>query len=142
MAAREGSEGRASVERPPSCSAWLDERWALDVLAVGATDAVVSACAAGDLAFALAAAGAGRVTHVALDAPAAALVALKQVAARELPVEGFRCFLGLDPAGRRVFFYHLLRGALAPDVRARWDRGEGTAGCASSFPGWTHPADT
>lgn len=67
----------------------------------------------GDLALDLAAAGL-EVRAVPTHADEAALMDLKFTAARLLPVQSVLSFLGLAHFGRRVWFYHHLRGALRP----------------------------
>lgn len=128
--------GAPSEGRPGASWTWLDP--AVVVGALGESGRAHPLCAdpGGDLAFALAIAGAGAVTHVSPSLAAHALVELKLVAARELPVEGYRCLLGLDPAGRRVFYYHLVRPALSEASRAWWDAREelirlGLAACGT-----------
>lgn len=125
MAARKVFAGREVVHaRPVSAWTWRDPAVAVEALGARAYGHALTADVGGDLAFALAIAGAASVTHAAPGLSAFALAELKLVAARELPVEGYRCLLGLDPAGRRVFFYHLLRSVLSEPSRAFWDRNE------------------
>lgn len=79
---------------------------------------------AGDVAFALLIAGAREVVAVCPDFPQFALCELKKTALQLLPVQSVRSFLGLGYFGRRVWFYHYVREALAPDVRRFWDARE------------------
>ena len=59
------------------------------------------------------------------DVPAQlALVRLKLVAVRILPVQSVRSFCGLAHFGRRVWFYHELRASLSEADRAFWDQRE------------------
>ncbi len=110
--------------RPVAAWTWLDPAIVVGALGESGRAHALTSDPGGDLALALAIAGAGSVTHATSDLAAHALVELKLVAARELPVEGYRCLLGLDPAGRRVFYYHLIRAALSETCRAWWDAHE------------------
>jgi S-adenosylmethionine-diacylglycerol 3-amino-3-carboxypropyl transferase len=103
---------------------WEDPRMLTEALAVGPDDDVLSICSAGDNSFALAIAGARSVTAVDLSLPQLALAEAKRVAARELPVQSVRSFLGLGHFGRRVWFYHYLRPHLSDEARAWWDQHE------------------
>lgn len=78
----------------------------------------------GDDALGALAAGAGSVLQVAPDAPAAALAHLKRVAARELPIQSVRSLLGYGHFGRRIWFYHFLRGHLPNEAQAIFDAHE------------------
>lgn len=78
---------------------------------------------AGDAAFEAVIRGDAEVRY-ADDAAQAALVELKAVAVRVLPVQSVRSFLGFGHFGRRVWFYHELRGALSDGARAYWDARE------------------
>lgn len=53
-----------------------------------------------------------------------ALAALKGAAIDALPVQSLRALLGLDAAGRRIWFYHYLRPKLDPEQVAWWDARE------------------
>lgn len=86
--------------------------------------AVLSLDPTGDAALDALARGAERVVLVAPRGARRALVDLKIAAARELPVQSVRSFFGLGDFGRRVWFYHHLRGALPPEARAWWDARE------------------
>lgn len=103
---------------------WVDPAVVVGALGEAGREHPLAADPGGDLAFALAIAGASAVTWASADPGAHALVELKLAAARELPVEGYRCLLGLDPGGRRVFYYHLIRAALSEPCRAWWDARE------------------
>lgn len=78
----------------------------------------------GDGALDALARGAERVVLVAPDAASRALAELKGAAVRELPVQSVRSFAGLGDFGRRVWFYHHIRGRLGGDARAWWDARE------------------
>lgn len=78
---------------------------------------------AGDCAFAAVIRGEGAVVY-ADAAPQQALVHLKAAAVRALPVQSVRSFLGFGHFGRRVWFYHEVRGGLPDAVRAWWDARE------------------
>lgn len=78
----------------------------------------------GDGALDALARGAERVVLVVPDGAARALVELKLAAVRELPVQSVRSFFGLGDFGRRVWFYHHVRGALPAAARAWWDSRE------------------
>lgn len=80
---------------------------------VGAGDAAFEAVIRGDVE-----------VRYADDPAQTALVALKVAAVRGLPVQSVRSFLGFGHFGRRVWFYHELRGALSDGVRAFWDARE------------------
>lgn len=123
VASREAGNRRTSP-RPVASWSWADPAVVSRALGDPGLAHPLAVDPGGDLALALAIAGAGAVTHATSDPAAHALVSLKLVAARELPVEGYRCLLGLDPAGRRVFYYHLVRSALPDPVRAWWDERE------------------
>lgn len=109
------------VDIPDVTQTWIEPE-TLGALRLGSDDRVLSLAAGGDLA--LAACRVASVVHVASSPADLALVALKIAGARELPVEGLRCMLGVDPGGRRVFLYHLMRGALSPPARTWWDAHE------------------
>lgn len=118
--------GAARGARPHFAWTWLDPG-----VAVAATaeveGPVLVADPGADLAIALLvdAARPGReIVWIAGSEAEAAVAALKVTAAVELPVEGYRSALGLDAGGRRVFLYHLIRGALPAEARAWWDRRE------------------
>ncbi len=114
----------AMKERVSYAQCWEDHRVLSEALAVGPEDDVLSICSAGDNSFALAIDGARSVTCLDLSGPQLALAELKLVAARALPLSGFRSFLGLDAFGRRIWFYHQLRDHLGPRARAWWDSHE------------------
>jgi S-adenosylmethionine-diacylglycerol 3-amino-3-carboxypropyl transferase len=114
-------EGRLSYTQ-----CWEDPALLRDALAVGASDDVLSICSAGDNSFSLLIDGARSVTAIDLSRPQLYLAELKEVAARVLPVDGLRCFLGLDAFGRRVFLYHEVRPHLSEPARAWWDAHEET----------------
>lgn len=114
----------ALEERVSYAQCWEDHRLLSEALAVGPEDDVLSICSAGDNAFALAIDGARSVTCLDLSGPQLALAELKLVAARSLPLSGFRSLLGLDDFGRRVWFYHQIRDALGPRARSWWDAHE------------------
>lgn len=103
---------------------WEDPAVLQAALAVGPDDEVLSICSAGDNSFALAIAGARRVTCIDLSFPQVALAELKLEAVRSLPVQSVRSLFGLGHFGRRVWFYHYLRERLRPEVRAYWDHHE------------------
>jgi S-adenosylmethionine-diacylglycerol 3-amino-3-carboxypropyl transferase len=103
---------------------WEDPRMLAAALSVGPEDDVLSICSAGDNSFALAIAGARSVTAIDLSLPQLALAEAKLVAARELPIQSVRSFLGLGHFGRRVWFYHYLRPHLSLEARAWWDANE------------------
>lgn len=84
---------------------------------------VIERC--GELGFALVAAGAV-VDVLPPDGPSAALLALKRCAAEQLPPASARSLLGLGYFGRRVWFYHYLRGGLDAASRGWWDAHEAT----------------
>ena len=103
---------------------WEDPRLLTQALEVGPDDDVLSICSAGDNSFSLLIDGARSVTAIDLSRPQLYLAELKMVAARVLPFEGFRSFLGLDAFGRRVWFYHEVRPHLSEATRAYWDQNE------------------
>lgn len=103
---------------------WEDPRMLTEALAVGPDDDVLSICSAGDNSLALAMAGARSVTAIDLSLPQLALAEAKLVAARELPIQSVRSFLGLGHFGRRVWFYHYVRPHLSEEARAWWDANE------------------
>lgn len=82
---------------------------------------VLSLDGTGDGALDALARGAEEVTLVVPDPAERALVELKLAAVRELPLQSVRSFFGLGDFGRRVWFYHHLRGALPSAARAWWD---------------------
>lgn len=110
--------------RPVAAWSWLDHAVVVAGLGEAGRTHALTGDLGGDLAFALAIAGASAVTHATDSLASHALVELKLAAARALPLEGYRCLLGLDPAGRRVFFYHLIRAELSEPCRAWWDAHE------------------
>lgn len=79
----------------------------------------------GDSGLALLLAGAAEVVVGVDDAASSALVHLKLAALRALPPQSVRSLLGAGAPGRRVWFYHHVRGALPPEARAWWDAHEG-----------------
>jgi S-adenosylmethionine-diacylglycerol 3-amino-3-carboxypropyl transferase len=103
---------------------WEDPAVLQGALRVGPDDDVLSICSAGDNSFALAIAGANSVTCVDLSVPQLALAELKLRAAEALPVQSFRSLLGLDPGGRRIWFYHHVRPLLSHRARAWFDENE------------------
>lgn len=109
------------MEIPRCTQTWIAPE-VIGALDVSADDRVLSVAAAGDAALGLA--GAAEVAHVASDEADAALFELKRAIAAEMPVEGARCLLGVDAPGRRVFLYHLMRGALPEPARRWWDARE------------------
>jgi len=75
----------------------------------------------------LAALGAGASdVCAALDTPDGAALALSVVACRELPRASAAALFGEDAFGRRVWFYHHVRGGLPTESRAFWDAHERT----------------
>lgn len=103
-------------ERPQRVWSWRGARALLAALPQSATLEVQDP--AGDLAIALAAAG-----HT-VRAQGGPVLALKHAALRELPVQSARALLGLDAAGRRVWFLHYLNDALSPEARTWWQSRE------------------
>jgi S-adenosylmethionine-diacylglycerol 3-amino-3-carboxypropyl transferase len=103
---------------------WEDPAVLQGALKVGPEDDVLSICSAGDNSFALAIAGARSVTCVDVSVPQLALAELKLRAAEALPIQSFRSLLGLDAAGRRIWFYHFLRPRLSHRARAWFDENE------------------
>ena len=79
---------------------------------------------AGDTALAFLLAGASQSILFRLSEAERALVGLKRAAAAALPLQSTRALLGLDAAGRRLWFYHSLRDDLSAEVRGFWDRRE------------------
>lgn len=66
-----------------------------------------------------------RIVAFAPTFPQYALLHLGRAALLQLPVQSTRALLGVGAPGRRVWFYHYVRGALPADVRAWWDAREG-----------------
>lgn len=102
---------------------WLEPRAALGALQPTADDRILAVCGAGDVAFALARAGA----HVQVVDPRHAQIAyarLALAAVQGLPEASTRSLLGLGAPGRRVWFYHYLRPALDEATRTFWDAHE------------------
>ena len=66
-----------------------------------------------------------RVVAFAPTFPQYALLHLEHAALLQLPVQSTRALLGVGAPGRRVWFYHYVRGVLPADVRAWWDAREG-----------------
>ena len=121
-------------DRISYAQSWEDPRVLCEGLQIKPDDDVLSICASGDNAFALAIAGAKSVTAIDLSAPQIALARLKLAAAVHLDLERFRSFLGVGPLGQRVSLYHELRPHLDEDTRAFWDTHEawirtGLIGC-------------
>lgn len=112
------------ADRLSYAQCWEDPRLLTQALRVGPDDDVLSICSAGDNSFSLLIDGARSVTAIDLSRPQLYLAELKMVAARVLPFEGFRSFLGLDAFGRRVWFYHELRPHLSDGARSYWDQNE------------------
>lgn len=111
------------MERPPFGMDGIDEDAVLAALAVLPGDHVVVADGVGDVALALVAEGAV-VTFVAADAGVRALAEARRACLEDLPVGSARSFLGLAHFGRRVWFYHYLRGRLTPEARGWLDARE------------------
>ena len=61
-----------------------------------------------------------RARHPALHAH----MALRAAALAALPHQSFWSLLGLDAAGRRLWFYHFLQSALPAEARSHWDAHE------------------
>lgn len=104
--------------------AWEDPAVLRAALRIGPGDDVLAVASAGDNAFALAIDGARSVTCVDASAAQLALVEAKLVAARLLPVQSLRSFLGFGHFGRRVWFYHHIRPQLSRPAQTFWDANE------------------
>lgn len=105
---------------PPQARAWVDG--AARVRALGASPLRVAIeDPTGDGALELLAAG-----HAVtlLPGPTAAIASLKRAAVEHLPVQSVRATLGLDAAGRRIWFLHHLRPHLSEPDQAWWDARE------------------
>lgn len=88
---------------------------------VGSTVAIVGDVRSGGLA--AFAAGAARV-RADLATPGGAALALSHAACRALPGASAAALFGEDAFGRRIWFYHHIRGDLAPEARRFWDARE------------------
>ncbi len=103
---------------------WFDPAVATAALAVSPGARILAVCGAGEVAFALAAAGADvRAVDVRHAQLAYARLALAGV--RALPPHSTRSLLGLAHFGRRLWFYHHVRASLDEASRAFWDANEG-----------------
>lgn len=114
---------------------WEDPELVVDTLRGRGASRVLVADRAGELSLALCDAG-FEVHSQPPDEGAAALVALKHAALEDLPPQSRRSLLGLADFGRRVWFYHHLRGRLPEPARRWWDAHEdvvrrGIAGAGS-----------
>lgn len=105
-------------------SGWADPSPAVAALAVGPQDDVLCLAGTFEEALALLLAGARSVTWVEPALPRRAVAGLYLCAARALPIQSVRALFGHDAAGRRVWFYHYVRAALDPELRAWWDARE------------------
>lgn len=101
----------------------IDEDVVLAALAPLPGEHVVVADGVGDVALALVAEGAV-VTFVAAERGARALAEARRACLEDLPVGSARSFLGLAHFGRRVWFYHYLRGRLTAEARGWLDARE------------------
>ncbi len=110
-----------TVPRFTSC--WQDPEVVVTEARRLGTDRVTVVGGTGDLALDLAAVGL-QVRAIAPDPDDRALNDLKLTSARLLPAQSVRSFLGLGHFGRRVWFYHHLRGALLPETAAWGDARE------------------
>ena len=103
--------------------AWEDDRLDLELLAVKPGEHVLVVASAGDLALAVASAGAERVLAVDVNPAQLHLAALKRAAAQALdPVARHRWFEVGRVSGYERTYRRELRGLLAADAAAYWDR--------------------
>ncbi|HCH63153.1 MAG TPA: hypothetical protein DFR83_10135 [Deltaproteobacteria bacterium] len=104
---------------------WDDPAVLSTALQIQPDDDVLSVCAAGDNAFALAIDGARSVTCVHPHRAQLALAELKLLAARVMPVQGLQSILGFDIGGNRVSLYRRrVRDHLSAEARTWWDAHE------------------
>ncbi len=99
---------------------WYEPQVALTALRVAPGDRVLAACGAGDVAFALASAGA-LVDAVDVRLAQVCYANLALSAVTSLPLQSVRSLFGHGHFGRRVWFYHFLRPLLDVATRTFWD---------------------
>ncbi|GDX80581.1 hypothetical protein LBMAG42_23920 [Deltaproteobacteria bacterium] len=102
---------------------WYEPAVALAALKMPPDARVLAACGAGDVAFALASAGA-TVDAVDVRQAQVSYANLALSAVTQLPLQSVRSLFGHGHFGRRVWFYHFLRPFLDEDTRAFWDAHE------------------
>lgn len=102
---------------------WYEPPAALAALRVAPGARVLAACGAGDVAFALASAGA-TVDAVDVRHAQVAYANLALTAVAQLPLQSVRSLFGHGHFGRRVWFYHFLRPLLDDATRTFWDAHE------------------
>lgn len=100
---------------------WEDADVLVEGLGVREGGSYLSIASAGDNAFALLAAGAGRVVAVDLNPAQLAAVELRIAAYRELDHLAFLELLGARPSARRETLYAKCRPLLGPRARQWWD---------------------
>jgi len=108
----------------PFAQDWVDARVLDAALGEGSGAGVLLLGTTGDLAAHYLSAGAARVAFRARHPALHAHMGLRAAALAALPHQSFWSLLGLDAAGRRVWFYHFLQEALPAEVRSHWDAQE------------------
>ncbi|HND29853.1 MAG TPA: DUF3419 family protein [Myxococcota bacterium] len=112
------------MDRPAQLWSWEDPHLLLAALGPVQGRRVFVAAGAGESAFALLGEGAEALIAAAPEPGLRAVVELKCIAIRMLPVQSFRSLLGIGYFGRRVWFYHYVREALSGESRRYWDARE------------------
>ena len=107
-----GRRQEPTGQRPRQVWSWRGLRGLVQHLTEGAR--LVVHDPAGDVALGLAAQG------FSVEAHGGPVLALKAAAAAQLPVQSAQAVLGLDAAGRRVWFLHYLSDHLDPTSQAWW----------------------
>lgn len=102
---------------------WVEPGVAMAALHVTPGARVLAACGAGDVAFALASAGA-TVDAVDVRRAQVSYANLALSAVTQLPLQSVRSLFGHGHFGRRVWFYHFLRPLLDEATRLFWDAHE------------------
>lgn len=109
---------------PPFAQDWVDAGVLDAALGEGSGAGVLLLGTTGDLAAHYLSRGAVRVAFHARHPALQAHMGLRAAALAALPHQSFWSLLGLDAAGRRLWFYHFLQMALPAEVRAHWDAHE------------------
>ena len=103
---------------------WQDSSLVLQLLQLPQNSKVLLIGSMGELAVAIAEAGALEVVCLPTDAWNVPLTELKILALQKLRPTGVQTLMGCNPKGRRIFLYHQLRSGLGEEGRKFWDQHE------------------